>query len=522
MTNFNLCAHTFNFLKQCEVDTVIICAGARNAPFVFHLESQNFKQIYFFEERSAAFFALGLMKQKNKPVAVITTSGTAAAELLPATIEAFYQGLPLILITADRPKTYRHSGAPQAIQQVGLFSHYVEHSFDWDVTETNFKVVTSLQKPIHFNICFDEPLMDAAVESKQTLQLEKLSQTSYQQASAQDFKNLANPLVIVGQIADEKRKDVVDFLLALKAPIYLEALSQLKGEEKLYPYLVNCSDAYIKKIFQNQWCDSVTRIGGVPTLRFWRDLEDKFKTTMVYNFTDVLFSGLARTSTNFKIDFKNFTASAVENKNLSAIKNKDQELEATKLNLINEFSNSEPACIRHLSSVVNSDPIYLGNSLPIREWDLFADIRLSKKQIVYANRGANGIDGQVSTYLGWSDCAPISWCLVGDLTAMYDLAALGLTAQLQSKNKRRLVIMNNQGGHIFKRVFNKDQFLNSHQIEFEMWAKMWKWDYLKVKTIEDFQKLKSNASVNLVVEIQPDSQQTTLFWNQWDQACNKI
>lgn len=119
MTNFNLCAHMFSFLKQCDVDTVIICAGARNAPFVFHLEAQNFKQIYFFEERSAAFFALGLMKQKNKPVAIITTSGTAAAELLPATIEAFYQGLPLVLITADRPKTYRHSGGSAS------------HSADW-------------------------------------------------------------------------------------------------------------------------------------------------------------------------------------------------------------------------------------------------------------------------------------------------------------------------------------------------------------------------------------------------------
>lgn len=71
----------------------------------------------------------------------------------------------------------------------------------------------------------------------------------------------------------------------MRAPIYLEALSQIKGEEKLDPYLVNGSDAYIKEIVQNQWCDSVIRIGGVPTLRFWRDLEDKFKSTPVINFT---------------------------------------------------------------------------------------------------------------------------------------------------------------------------------------------------------------------------------------------
>ena len=126
MTNSDLCLKVFDFLNHSKVETVVICAGARNAPFITQLESQNFNKIYYFEERSAAFYALGLMKKSGKPVAIITTSGTAAAELLPATIESYYQGLPLILITADRPKAYRGSGAPQAIHQIGLYSNYIE------------------------------------------------------------------------------------------------------------------------------------------------------------------------------------------------------------------------------------------------------------------------------------------------------------------------------------------------------------------------------------------------------------
>ncbi|MBC7466495.1 MAG: 2-succinyl-5-enolpyruvyl-6-hydroxy-3-cyclohexene-1-carboxylic-acid synthase [Bdellovibrio sp.] len=521
MTNFDLCNHVFSFLKQINCDTVIICAGARNAPFVFNLETESFKKVFFFEERSAAFFALGLMKQQGRPVAIITTSGTAVAELLPATIESFYQGLPLVLITADRPKTYRHSGAPQAIQQVGIFTDYVEQSYDWDVLTPDFNIQTQLQKPIHLNVCFDEPLIDKATSSPGTFSFEKKDETHYPKAMPADFSSIKNPLVIVSQIDPKQKNEVLNFLLALKAPVYLEALSQLKGESQLEPYLVNSSDTYVKKVFQDGSCDSVIRIGGVPTLRFWRDLEDKFKDCPVFNFTNLPFSGLSRKTKNFNLDLSQFTSIGVSSK-LQLIKDKDLQLTKIKTQLLGEHSMSEPACVRSLSLALKQSALYLGNSLPIREWDLFADIVVAGQQPVYGNRGANGIDGQVSSYLGWSQGFRESWCLIGDLTAMYDLAALGLTNQLDTKNKKRIVVMNNHGGHIFKRVFNTDHFLNSHQIEFEMWAKMWKWDYLKVTSIADFKLLESHQSPHLVVEIKPDGQQTTTFWNAWDDACRKI
>ena len=91
-----------------------ICAGARNLGLVVALErSGGCRLWHFFDERSAAFFALGRMMNTGSPVAVVTTSGTAVAELLPATVEAYYQSLPLVLLTADRPSRFRGSGAPQ-------------------------------------------------------------------------------------------------------------------------------------------------------------------------------------------------------------------------------------------------------------------------------------------------------------------------------------------------------------------------------------------------------------------------
>ena len=166
MKNMELAQSVLDRLRTYGVREIVLCAGARNAPFVALLSSgsgyishSGFKVYSFFEERSASFFALGRMQSEGSPVAVITTSGTAAAELLPAAIEADYQRLPLVMITADRPSRYRGSGAPQAIVQTGIYSHYVEQSFDLE-NEALVEIKVSGKRPIHLNVCFDEPLLD--------------------------------------------------------------------------------------------------------------------------------------------------------------------------------------------------------------------------------------------------------------------------------------------------------------------------------------------------------------------------
>lgn len=522
ISNFDLCQSMFSFLKAIHVDSVIICAGARNAALVQNLDLEKFNKIFYFEERSAAFFALGLMKQTRKPVAIITTSGTAAAELLPATIEAFYQGLPLILITADRPKSYRGSGAPQAIQQIGIYSHYVEQSFDWDIQQENFKVSTCLQKPVHFNLCFDEPLLDQKKNADSKLNWSLSEKSTLPQANRADFLKIKKPLIIISQIQPEQKKTVIEFIKKTNAPVYLEALSLLRNDESISGWVLKSSDRVINKLFKDQICESVIRIGGVPTLRFWRDLENEFKDIPVFNFTDLQFSGLAKSSHNFSIDFSMATENFDELNKKDEYFKKDLILQNLKKDLIKKFSNSEPFFVHQLSIHIQQQPIYLGNSLPIREWDLFSQSDFGPTQNVYANRGANGIDGQIATYLGWSQGLKASWCLVGDLTALYDLAALGLCTADSADEQKRIVIVNNRGGQIFKRIFKNDNFVNAHQLEFKNWAQLWKWDYILIKSVADVEQLANLKSHRAIIEIQPDAEQTQNFWDNWDLACSKF
>ncbi|OFZ31703.1 MAG: 2-succinyl-5-enolpyruvyl-6-hydroxy-3-cyclohexene-1-carboxylic-acid synthase [Bdellovibrionales bacterium RIFCSPHIGHO2_01_FULL_40_29] len=513
MTNKDLCQNVFEFLKQVGTEHIIVCAGARNAPLVIHLETEKFHTIHYFEERSASFFALGLIKKTGKPVAVMTTSGTAVAELLPATVEAFYQGLPLILVTADRPKAYRNSGAPQSINHVGMFSHYVEQTFDWDGQPPATEHTTRLQKPIHLNVCFDEPLIDDS-SLKPNLKVSVLHSHANPIAPKSVLSTLKKPLVIVSELAPLQKNEVIEFLKKLKAPVYLEALSQLRGHSDLNSYRIDVSDVVVKKLIETNVCDSVIRIGGIPTLRFWRDLEFKFKDVPVINFTNLPFSGLSRLSQTYQLQLENVMVPPILESNLKTLPS----LENLKAELFEKFPLSEPAMVFELSKKVEKDPLYLGNSLPIREWDLFARA-CGGEQLISANRGANGIDGQISTYLGWAlpQLQP-TWCFIGDLTALYDLAALGMVS---GSGKKNMVIMNNFGGQIFNRVFNNDRFINSHRVEFEMLAKMWGWNYLKITTVPDFDRLSLLESFS-IIEIQPDSEQTKHFWSAWDAACNKI
>lgn len=147
-------------LGQVGVKELCVCPGGRNAPFVAFLsDSGQFECFYWYEERSAAFFALGKTKIHERPVAVITTSGTAAGELLPAAMEAYYSGNPLILVTADRPRRFRGTAAPQTAEQVGIFGMYATYSQDIaDDEECNLEPWNKVS-PAHVNVCFEEPLI---------------------------------------------------------------------------------------------------------------------------------------------------------------------------------------------------------------------------------------------------------------------------------------------------------------------------------------------------------------------------
>ncbi|MCB0370588.1 MAG: 2-succinyl-5-enolpyruvyl-6-hydroxy-3-cyclohexene-1-carboxylic-acid synthase, partial [Bdellovibrionales bacterium] len=299
MNNMQLSAFLIKELLKNGVEEFCLCTGARNASLIITLEkNKNIKTYHFFDERSAAFFALGRIHQTRKPVAVITTSGTAVAEVLPATIEAYYSGLPLIIITADRPKSYRQTGAPQAIEQIGIFSHYTKQNFDLDTNEFNIeKLDLSISVPIHINVCFDEPLVDAEAIfideiqfQKQELKSENYDQTDDSIEILNDFLSQFFPLVLIGGLNSSDRQSVLEFLSQCPYPIYVETISGLKNHPDLKNELL-VPEKTAKLLLKERQCDAILRIGSIPTTRLWRDLESSFKETPVLSLTETGFSG---------------------------------------------------------------------------------------------------------------------------------------------------------------------------------------------------------------------------------------
>jgi 2-succinyl-5-enolpyruvyl-6-hydroxy-3-cyclohexene-1-carboxylate synthase len=450
-----------------------VCAGSRNAPLLAVLGASDLRIFSFIDERSAAFFALGRAKLTGRPVAVVTTSGTAVAELLPAAVEAHYSGTKLIFITADRPARYRGTGAPQAIEQEEIFGVYGRGAV------------------VHINVAFDEPLVDEVADRADTARPRN-------RETAQPIP-FTRPLVILSGLSPTHRARVRDFVLALNAPVYAEPLSGLREDPAIAHLLITAGERMIGR----GNFDGVIRIGNVPSLRFWRDLDESRQDLPLVSFSDLSFIGCSRGEIHpIEALPDDVTPRERDERFFADDRSRAASIDA----ILDDEPQSELAMFRLLSRTIPANArVYLGNSLPIREWDLAAT-REPRGFTIEANRGANGIDGQLSTFLGQCDPSRSNVCVVGDLTAIYDSNAPWIVPQLDAGVDFRIVIINNGGGRIFSRVpslrkldpaIRERMIENSHALRFDHWSAMW--------NIED-----------RVTELRPDADSTRRAWERYD------
>jgi 2-succinyl-5-enolpyruvyl-6-hydroxy-3-cyclohexene-1-carboxylate synthase len=503
------------------VNEFCLCPGARNAPFVYPLvHCPQIRLYYWSEERSAAFFALGRIKATGNPVAVVTTSGTAAAELLPAAMEAHYTGLPLVLITADRPRRFRGTGAPQSAEQVGILSCYAHEVQDLEDGEECSLDNWTRQGPIHLNVCFEESkdsdcqnirLEHCLVQQRRFTKIENflpdnryllfLQQTDY-------------PLVVVGALSMSVREEAIRFLLHLNAPVYAEGISGIREEPRLAHLRITCIENVWKWAELHGYpIDAILRIGGVPTARLWRDLEYQAGQIVVCSISENPFSGLSCCGMTFihtsLAPFFNWaqTLKASRCYDYGKWQKADHRAYQQLLSLFSEEPFAEASLIHKLSNrLPYCSKVYLGNSLPIREWDQAATYAPRNFQMG-CNRGVNGIDGQLSTFLGFSSAEQENWAIFGDLTLLYDLVAPWIMNQL-SNIHANVVVINNGGAAIFARMFAHPAFQNLHQLTFEPFAQFWKWRYEKWESIPDY--LTSSVGGRLI-EIVPNQESTERF-----------
>ncbi len=514
-------------LFRVGVRDAVCCAGARNSPLVAMLaRSSGFRVHSFFEERSAGFFALGVARRTNRPVAVLTTSGTAAAELLPAAIEAFYTGVPLILVTADRPRRLRGTGAPQSIDQTGLYAKFVALEFDLQDGQLFSLRTWKKRAPVHINVCFDEPLLDQSISQWELPGRSEESAAHFagtcaspagDAASLRRFMDAEGRLIVIVSTLETSRERtaVVEFLKRLQAPVYLECTSGLRENAELQGFALRSSDRIIEWAAQNRLVSRILRIGGVPTARIWRDLDDSKSPIEVFSVSPLAFAGLSRGSFMYADVATVFGSLEVRDVNqpaTSTLMEKDRECEQELLALFETEPAAEPSLVRAFSRLIQpADSLYLGNSLPIRNFDLAA--AREHPFNVHASRGANGIDGQISTFLGWCEERRENWALIGDLTALYDLSA---PWALRERNDLsvHLAVLNNGGGRIFSRMFGDPIFENRHALDFERWAEMWELGYTKWERVPEHHR--PAVSTHEVLEIVPDDAASTRFWHAYN------
>jgi 2-succinyl-5-enolpyruvyl-6-hydroxy-3-cyclohexene-1-carboxylate synthase len=541
-TNQALAVAVIARLQRAGVRTFCLCPGGRNAPLVEVLEAQpqeSAEVLSFFDERSAGFFASGRARRDCRPVAIVTTSGTAAAELLPAMIECYYSAVPIIAVTADRPRAYRRSGSPQAIEQVDLFGVYATASVDVEDPSEACEL-GCLAGPAHVNVCFSEPLLGgwqaddgpagglrpaadgagdrgpaASRPSQAASRLTPGPLDAEAWAEARELLARARrPLVIAGGLQDaDDRRDALAFCQGLGAPVAAEASSGIR--EALGPLHLRSGDAAVERGFEAGAFDSVIRIGDVPSFRVWRDL-DLALPQPVLSFSRKPWRGLTRgvhvqvpagqplLPTPVHGPSPGHELPPEQRAILVQLLEQDRRLSCATDRLLASHPGSEPAVVRRLSETIPAGSfVYLGNSLPIREWNQFATF-VDRAFVFGENRGANGIDGQVASFLGWARPGIENWAIVGDLTALYDLSALWGLRHLEGL-RLRVVVINNGGGRIFKRMFRNERFQNRHATGFEAWATMWGADYCA--------GLPAGAlGAAAVIELRPDEEQTDAFW----------
>lgn len=320
------------------------------------------------------------------------------------------------------------------------------------------------------------------------------SREGHGQGSFLARNDIRRPLIIIGGLARAHRERVRDFVRTLNAPTYAEPLSGLREDPDLP--LITAGERMIARAE----FDSVIRIGNIPTLRFWRDLDER--DISIVHFSDLPFAGLTRGEVHPIEELPSITGTRNE-----AFFTLDRDYAARLAQILDGEPLSELAMIRTLSrELAPRTRVYLGNSLPIREWDLAAT-REPRGFEYEANRGANGIDGQVSTFLGWCDSTEPSQdnvCVVGDLTAIHDLNAPWIVPQL-GPVRFRIVVVNNGGGRIFSRVSSlravdpalRERLIeNVHDVRFDHWAAMWNID---------------------VTELRPDLEASQRSWQRYEE-----
>lgn len=464
----------------------VISSGSRNAPLVIAFDAQKeIECLSVIDERSAAFFALGIAQQTNLPVAVICTSGSAVLNYAPAVVEAFYQKIPLVVITADRPPEWIDQDDGQTIRQQNIFSNYCKGSYNLPVDANHaddnwyaqrviseaFNVATEPgnEGPVHVNVPFREPLYKE-VEKVETdykiidvLNIQRRLPIEHEKKLLGTWSDSKKTMVIVGLHKPYKElNNLLDKLAKNQSVVILTETTSNMQNDKFIGNMDAVLDSLNEEDKKVLHPELLISLGGPVTSKKLKMYLRKYKPSQHWHIsvsaahTDTFQSLTHVLQVDEKYLFELFSEQHQDKTNRYAehwqniSSNAYKELETYCKTIPFTDMKVMDMVMKHIPQ--NSD-VHLGNSSPVRYANLFETD--SKNGIhYYCNRGVSGIDGITSTALGSAYATDkMTTLITGDLAFFYDSNALW---NKYLCDNFRMIVINNRGGGIFRLIDSKD------------------------------------------------------------------
>jgi 2-succinyl-5-enolpyruvyl-6-hydroxy-3-cyclohexene-1-carboxylate synthase len=470
-------------LKRLGLNCAVICPGSRSTPLTlaFVQQTPEIAAIPILDERSAAFFALGQAKATGKPVVLVCTSGTAGANFYPAVIEARESRVPLLILTTDRPAELRDCHSGQTIDQVKLYGNYPNWQTELATPVAEMEMLSYLRQTliyawercqfpnggaVHLNIPFRDPLAPLPDGINFTLDVEDffsgivstpLPIIHYQLPITHHQKGIIIAGVARPKQPEEYCRAIAQLSQSLQWPVLAEGLSPVRNYADLNPYLISTYDIILRnqQLAQELTPEMVIQIGEMPTskeLRNW--LIATKPQRWIIDSCDQNLDSLHGKTTHLRtsIEYLKTENWKLGNGNLEYLQ-KWFDLEAkvrknidVNFEKMDELIESKAAWL--ISQILPPEtPLFIANSMPVRDVEFFwkpNNLRIKP----YFNRGANGIDGTLSTALGIAHHQKSSVMLTGDLALLHDTN--GFLIRNKFIGHLTIILINNNGGGIFE------------------------------------------------------------------------
>ncbi len=514
------------FVNECVKHGMrhIVCSpGSRNAPLVIAFdEHPEVETFVIHDERCAAFYAMGMAQQLNAPVGITCTSGSAMLNYYPAVAEAYYQAIPLVVISADRPEEWIDQGDGQTIVQKGVYSNHIrfestireEIISDFTFEELKSIIQTAFQKgngnwkgPIHFNIPINEPLYVTIEIEKPDSARYPIKSEVYELSNSEKslieeiWKNSERKMILCGQLPKNPYllQKLVDLSNDSSIAVLVENTSNLT-----HSAFIHCIDRTLEGItdsdIQKFNPDLLITIGGAIVSKrikqFLRKAGVKNHWKVGFEFPEMdTYNALTNSfEVNTATFFGHILSITCEPKN-STFGAHWKQMDYISQDKIKTFFQTIPySDLSVFETILDYIPedsfLHMGNSSVVRYCQLFDPI----KSITYfSNRGTSGIDGCTSTACGIAlmSASKCNVLITGDVSFFYDSNALWSN---HLPSNLRIILINNGGGGIFKIIPGPDSTAQSetffeakHEFKAEYICKAFGVHYTRVQTVQEIE-----------------------------------